>query len=207
MSEKAKLSGDQVSYYLKMASVNHGVHKSLGRRVHSTDRAKWEPHREGITLTGSNMKFTQSAPLLTHLLAAGGRILAESSPFDSFWGVGNPACYPHTCQSFEIEEQTFTRGNSHECSPLDERPAICCYCASSVNFLRAFFVCFVICGLVICTVALGPVVHSSQNFRGQHHRVSLAVYPTPRLWASHEFPCRSVFCRSPHCFIFCRCSS
>ena len=64
------------------------LHRVYGREVRNFDIAVGERKRENVVLVDSYAKFAQNPVILSHLLDTGDRLLAEASPYDLIWGIG-----------------------------------------------------------------------------------------------------------------------
>ena len=87
MSEKTKLFGDNATCRNSTASSDPARQKHLGRSVSNISQDLWERHRHDIVFNGNLDKFSVP-PLLQQHVGTGGKILAEASPRDLFWGIG-----------------------------------------------------------------------------------------------------------------------
>ncbi|KAJ7749308.1 hypothetical protein DFH07DRAFT_829223 [Mycena maculata] len=67
-----------------MASV-----KALGRKVKGFSDDVWVQHRDRIVTEGTVHKFRQNPDLRAKLFATGDTMIAEASPFDRIWGIGD----------------------------------------------------------------------------------------------------------------------
>jgi len=68
--------------------------KALGRKVQNFDARKWNLRRRYHMSTAVWKKFRQNPELLELLLGTGNAVLAETSPRDTFWGIGYSASNP-----------------------------------------------------------------------------------------------------------------
>ena len=94
MAAKALLFSDQESLQAIMISTNPKDQKALGRKVKGFNKALWDLHARNLVYAGCSHKFEQNIPLREYLLATNG-ILAESSPYDTVWGIGLATDDPH----------------------------------------------------------------------------------------------------------------
>ena len=62
--------------------------KKLGREVKNFNNATWNKYKEFIVYQGNLLKFSANEELKTRLLNTGNKVLIETSPFDSVYGVG-----------------------------------------------------------------------------------------------------------------------
>lgn len=87
MAQKAKLVHDAKSYTAILKANTPKECKDLGRAVTPFDDAAWDKARYEVLKTGLRAKFTQNEQLKRALLATGGSILAEASPYDGIFGI------------------------------------------------------------------------------------------------------------------------
>jgi len=88
MAEKARYFNDNDAEKLIMLSDDPKEHKSLGRNVKNFDADEWNEVVDNIVYKANFAKFTQNADLKKKLLASGGKIYVECSPYDKIWGNG-----------------------------------------------------------------------------------------------------------------------
>lgn len=88
MAEKARFFGDYDIEKLIMLSDDPKEHKQLGRNVKNFDADKWNLVVDNIVYNANYAKFTQNLDLKNKLLASGGKIYVECSPYDAIWGNG-----------------------------------------------------------------------------------------------------------------------
>ena len=62
--------------------------KKLGREVKNFNNATWNKYKEFIVYQGNLLKFSSNEELKTRLLNTGNKVLIETSPFDSVYGIG-----------------------------------------------------------------------------------------------------------------------
>lgn len=62
--------------------------KKLGREVKNFNNATWNKYKEFIVYQGNLLKFSVNEELKTRLLNTGNKVLIETSPFDSVYGIG-----------------------------------------------------------------------------------------------------------------------
>ena len=62
--------------------------KKLGREVKNFNNATWNKYKEFIVYQGNLLKFSSNEDLKEKLLNTGNKVLIETSPFDSVYGVG-----------------------------------------------------------------------------------------------------------------------
>lgn len=77
-----------------LATVDPRDAKRLGRSVAWFDEAVWAEHSWDAVLEGNRAKFGQHPNLRQFLLDTGDRVLVETSPVDSVWGIGLSADNP-----------------------------------------------------------------------------------------------------------------
>lgn len=63
-------------------------HKKLGRSVKNFDENKWNTVADDIVYKANLAKFSQNEELKNKLLATGGKMFVECSPYDKIWGNG-----------------------------------------------------------------------------------------------------------------------
>lgn len=88
MAGKARLFNDAeiLEKILKAASPNQV--KALGRKVKNFDPKLWDEHKYEIVKQGNLLKFSQNKKYKDFLLSTGDKILVETSPYDTIWGIG-----------------------------------------------------------------------------------------------------------------------
>lgn len=62
--------------------------KKLGREVKNFNNTTWNKYKEFIVYQGNLLKFSANEELKTRLLNTGNKVLIETSPFDSVYGIG-----------------------------------------------------------------------------------------------------------------------
>ena len=88
MSRKANYFGDYETEELIMNTNDPKEQKKLGRLVKNFDIDKWNEIVDNIVYDANLAKFSQNIRLKTLLLATGGKIFVECSPYDKIWGNG-----------------------------------------------------------------------------------------------------------------------
>lgn len=88
MAEKARLFNDTRAEEKILNSDSPGSAKKYGREVLNFDQEVWEKNRMKIVIKGNYNKFKQNPELEIFLLNTKNRILVESSPVDTIWGIG-----------------------------------------------------------------------------------------------------------------------
>lgn len=63
-------------------------HKQLGRSVKNFDEKKWNLVADEIVYNANLAKYRQNLELKNKLLATGGKMYVECSPYDKIWGNG-----------------------------------------------------------------------------------------------------------------------
>ena len=88
MAQKALLF-DNLAIFQKIIDCEKpGEAKELGRQVIGFDETIWRKHRFEIVKLGNIHKFNQNREFGEYLLKTGERVLVESSPVDTIWGIG-----------------------------------------------------------------------------------------------------------------------
>lgn len=62
--------------------------KKLGREVKNFNNETWNKYKEFVIYQGNLLKFSANEELKTRLLNTGNKVLIETSPFDSVYGIG-----------------------------------------------------------------------------------------------------------------------
>lgn len=62
--------------------------KKLGREVKNFNNETWNKYKEFVIYQGNLLKFSSNADLKEKLLNTGNKVLIETSPFDSVYGIG-----------------------------------------------------------------------------------------------------------------------
>ncbi len=88
MAEKARIFNDEPIREQIMHETDQMTIKKLGRRVTGFDGVIWEGERYDVVFRGNDAKFTQNPHLQEFLLSTGDKILVETSPKDTIWGIG-----------------------------------------------------------------------------------------------------------------------
>lgn len=88
MAQKALLFDDKEIFEKIVNSDKPGEAKELGRQVVGFDENIWAENRFEIVRLGNIHKFNQNRDLGDYLLKTGNRILVETSPVDTIWGIG-----------------------------------------------------------------------------------------------------------------------
>ena len=88
MASKARLFGDDTAFSAILASNDSREQKRLGRRVRHFDHELWQSHCENIALQCNLAKFSQNNEMRLALLQNDDRRLAEATPHDNVWGIG-----------------------------------------------------------------------------------------------------------------------
>ncbi|WP_366871195.1 NADAR family protein [Flavobacterium sp.] len=88
MAQKALLFNDQNSHDNILNAVKAGEVKEIGRQINNFNQDEWDKRKREIVRVGNIHKFNQHKNLAEFLLNTKERILVESSPVDTVWGVG-----------------------------------------------------------------------------------------------------------------------
>jgi ribA/ribD-fused uncharacterized protein len=88
MAEKARYFGDTITEELIMNTNDPKEHKKLGRTVKNFDSDKWNDVADDVVYIANLAKFSQNQDLKNKLLATGGKMFVECSPYDCIWGNG-----------------------------------------------------------------------------------------------------------------------
>jgi ribA/ribD-fused uncharacterized protein len=88
MAQKAILFGDKEIAEQILKADKPGEVKELGRKIKGFDELKWKERKYEIVKAGSIHKFQQDKKLKEFLVNTGDRVLVESSPTDTIWGIG-----------------------------------------------------------------------------------------------------------------------
>lgn len=94
MAFKAKMFGDVGAYYDIMNTRDPREQKAIGRRVQNFDQTKWLAECLPLVTDAIYSKFSQNETFKRILLSTGDKIIAESSPEDTIWGIGMHANDP-----------------------------------------------------------------------------------------------------------------
>lgn len=94
MVGKARLFGDEDAVAAILADPDPAAAKKLGRTVRGYDDAAWQAAAYDIVVAGNHAKFAQHPDLGEFLVATGGAVLVEASPYDRIWGIGLRATDP-----------------------------------------------------------------------------------------------------------------
>ncbi len=88
MAEKARLFGDESILEEILETDDPKTQKKLGRMVENFDEDEWNKVAMDVVIKGNLAKFNQNPSFKKKLLATGGKIIAEASPYDKIWGIG-----------------------------------------------------------------------------------------------------------------------
>ena len=88
MNQKALCFQDNASADKIMATSDPFKHKALGRKVANFDAATWDADSMGSMEWALWLKFSQNAELKQLLLETKDQVIAECTPKDSLWAVG-----------------------------------------------------------------------------------------------------------------------
>ena len=73
----------------------------LGKTVKGFDKVAWEPIGIKHMIEATEAKYNQNPHLAKLLLETAPLVLAESSPFDTFWGTGKSLRHPTAHKDWE----------------------------------------------------------------------------------------------------------
>jgi len=88
MAEKARLFEDQSILDQILKSNSPGEAKELGRQVKNFEQQVWSKHRCEIVIKGNYLKFSQHPDIRKYLIQTKERVIVETSPIDTIWGIG-----------------------------------------------------------------------------------------------------------------------
>jgi ribA/ribD-fused uncharacterized protein len=88
MAHKALMFGDKTVFDKIINCDKPGEAKELGRQVLGYDDHIWNEKKFDIVKLGNIHKFNQHPEFADYLLKTENRILVESSPVDTIWGIG-----------------------------------------------------------------------------------------------------------------------
>lgn len=88
MYRKAMLFCDKLCAEQILKAPSPKEAKMLGRRVNGFSEGIWLKHRDEITFTGNQLKFSQNQAIRAFLESTRNSILVEASPVDLTWGIG-----------------------------------------------------------------------------------------------------------------------
>jgi ribA/ribD-fused uncharacterized protein len=94
MASKARLFEDDKALAAILRAKSPADAKAAGREVRNYDDEKWNRARFDAVVRGNVYKFGQNADLRLFLLSTGDRVLVETSPRDTIWGIGMGASNP-----------------------------------------------------------------------------------------------------------------
>jgi hypothetical protein len=90
MRAKAIFFDDLQAEMRIMATTDPAEMKRVGGRIKNFDERRWDAEKEAVMFRALQAKFTQNEDLRQKLTDTGDVILAESSPWDRYWGIGLP---------------------------------------------------------------------------------------------------------------------
>jgi ribA/ribD-fused uncharacterized protein len=88
MAQKANYFGDYETEELIMNTNDPKEQKKLGRIVKNFNPDKWNEVADNIVYEANLAKYSQNLKLKNLLLATGGKMFVECSPYDNIWGNG-----------------------------------------------------------------------------------------------------------------------
>lgn len=88
MFQKASLFKDDRIKHKIIQEHNPKNIKKLGREVKNFNNETWNRYKEFIVYQGNLLKFSSNEDLKEKLLSTGNKVLIETSPFDSVYGIG-----------------------------------------------------------------------------------------------------------------------
>lgn len=88
MAQKALLFDNQEIFRRIIECDKPNEAKELGRQIIGFDEIVWKNNRFNIVCLGNIHKFNQNQAMGEYLLKTGNKILVESSPVDTIWGIG-----------------------------------------------------------------------------------------------------------------------
>lgn len=88
MFQKASLFKDDKIKQKIIQEHNPKNIKKLGREVKNFNNETWNRYKEFIIYQGNLLKFSSNEDLKEKLLSTGNKVLIETSPFDSVYGIG-----------------------------------------------------------------------------------------------------------------------
>lgn len=88
MFQKASLFKDDKIKQKIIQEINPKNIKKLGREVKNFNNETWNRYKEFIVYQGNLLKFSSNEDLKEKLLNTGNKVLIETSPFDSVYGIG-----------------------------------------------------------------------------------------------------------------------
>lgn len=94
MGQKVLFFGDTEAHSEIMKATHPHDQKAWGRKVRGFDRDKWQAEAREILYIGNLAKFQQNPEHWKVLDDTGDKLLAESNPDDSIWGIGLPSDHP-----------------------------------------------------------------------------------------------------------------
>lgn len=107
MASKARLFGDHEIFKKVINAEKPGEVKELGRQIKNFDQLTWDRQKYEIVKNGNIYKFGQNQKLKDYLINTGDRVLVETSPVDTIWGIGlthdsNNIDNPHTWKGLNL---------------------------------------------------------------------------------------------------------
>jgi hypothetical protein len=88
LKKKARLFGDDAARAKIPVARSPVAAKALGGAIAHFDNDVWEDNRFDIVVAGSIANFGQNPALKTFLMETGHKVLLETAPTGTIWGVG-----------------------------------------------------------------------------------------------------------------------
>ena len=88
MTHKARLFDDDEMVDRILVARTAAKARKLGRLVQPYEEKKWMENARDIVVEGNYHKFGQNPKLKDYLLSTGDKVLVESTPLDTLWGIG-----------------------------------------------------------------------------------------------------------------------
>jgi len=92
---KAALFNDEQSFNTICNLKNPAAIKAAGRHITPFDETRWHQNVCRIAVHAVSVKVQANTQIRTLLLNTGDNIIAEASPWDALWGIGDLATAPH----------------------------------------------------------------------------------------------------------------
>ena len=92
---KAALFNDERSFFHICTLKHPAAIKAAWRQIKPFDEARWHQHVCRIAVHAVSVKIRAHSHINQLLIDTGDNILAEASPWDALWGIGDTASSPH----------------------------------------------------------------------------------------------------------------